>query len=82
MPLPGTVASSSATGALPALGGAGLWVLVRGHRGALVHRDTAGTWSAWAAPPGDVQALAPGGGHLAVVTSDGRTRRLLVASVS
>ena len=82
VPLPGTVASSSATGALPALGGAGLWVLVRGHRGALVHRDTAGTWSAWAAPPGDVQALAAWGGHLAVVTSDGRTRRLLVASVS
>lgn len=82
VPLPATVAGTSAAGALPALDGAGLWVLVRGHRGAvLVRRDAAGTWSAWAAPPGDVQALSARNGHLAVVTAAGGKRRLLVATV-
>lgn len=83
VPLPATVAGTPAAGALPALGGPDLWVLVRGHRGALlVRRDAAGRWSTWAAPPGDVQALAAWNGHLAVVTSDEATRRLLVATVS
>ena len=58
VPLPGTVATTSATGALTALDGATLWVVVRGHSmAALVRRDGAGTWSVWAAtcrrgPPG------------------------------
>ena len=83
VPLPGTVATTSATGALTALDGATLWVVVRGHSGAaLVRRDGAGTWSVWAAPTGDVQALAARSGHLAVVVrAAGGTRRVLVAAV-
>lgn len=79
--LPGSLAGTPATGALAAVDGASLWVLVRGHFGAsLVRRDGTGRWSAWAAPPGDVQALAVRGAHLSVVTAAEGTRRLLVSA--
>lgn len=82
VPLPGSVARTSATGLRAALDGPALWVLVRSDRGtALVRRDAAGNWSAWAAPPGDVRALAARSGQLAVVTTAGGTNRLLVAAV-